>query len=140
MGSVVYECMLSLYFVMVVVYSKREDAIQKRIEPVFHATSILLPLGARIFLLVTNNCNDAGNICCIAASPPNCGDPDAEVECNRGENAKRYVWYFQTISLILIGRIVVGCIISLVNSVGKQLKKIKKYRVQSFIDKVENKS
>merc|ERR1740139_1414587 len=51
-GSVSYDCMLSIYFVMVVVYSKREDDIQKKIEPFFHAISILAPVGAGIFLLV----------------------------------------------------------------------------------------
>merc|ERR1719491_2368083 len=57
MGSAFYDCMLSIYFTLVIVYSKRETFIQKRIEPLFHLFSILIPLGIGIFLMVTNYFN-----------------------------------------------------------------------------------
>jgi len=136
-GSVFYSCALALYFVMVVVYSKREDVIQKKIEPFFHAISTLVPFGAGIFLLVTQHFNDASTICWIARSPFDCYKED--IACKRGENAALYRWYFAGFPLLLVVLIVLGCMLRLSWSIRKQLKKMKKYGANKFVANVEKK-
>jgi len=138
LGSVLYDCMLSIYFVMVVVYSKREDFIQKKIEPFFHAISILAPVGAGIFLLVTNYFNDSGIICWISQFPSGCSVDD-DIACTRGENATKYRWYFVGYPVILVVLIVLGCMVLLVWSVRKQSAKMKKYGANEFEAKVKRK-
>jgi len=138
MGSVFYDCMLSIYFVLVVVYSKREDFIQKRIEPFFHATAILIPVGAGIFLLVTKRFNWAGSICWINNLPPDC-DMNEDIDCTRGANAKRYRWIFAGYPVLLVLLIVIGCMLRLSWSIRKQLTKMKKYGASQFASKVNKK-
>jgi len=137
MGSVLYDCMLSIYFVLVVVYSKREDIIQKRIEPFFHATATLVPVGAGIFLLVTKHFNEAGSICWISSFPGKCYTED--IDCTRGANAYRYRWIFAGYPVLLVLVIVIGCMVRLSWSIGKQEIKMSKYGADQFASKVNKK-
>lgn len=137
-GSVSYDCMLSIYFVMVVVYSKREDEISKRIEPFFHILSICAPLGAGIFLMVTENFNNAGAICWIHTFPVDCA-MDADIVCTRGENAFTWLVFFLGFPLALCFLIIIGCMLRLSYSVWKQLKKMRKYGASEFAAKVKRK-
>jgi len=136
MGSVTYDCMLSIYFVMVVVYSKREDFIRHRIEPFFHALSALVPLAAGIFLIATTSFNASGYMCWISPSPLVCSapwaDPDVKVECTRGKNAMAYRKYFQVYPLLLAIFIIIGCMIRLSCAIRAQLKNNKKYGSSQF--------
>lgn len=121
---------------MVVVYSKREDFIRTRVEPFFHAISILAPLATGIFLIATTSFNEAGNLCWIAPFPMVCSapwaDPDVGVECTRGKNAMAYRSYFQILPLILILLIVIACMIRLSWAIRAQMKKNDKYGSNQF--------
>ena len=139
MGSILYDCMLSMYFVMVVVYSTREDFIQKRIEPFFHTLSIIVPVGVGIFLMATGYFNDTGNLCFIAPFPADYNGADAKDECARGKNAKQYRLYFQGFPFIVIVLIVIACMLHLSCSVRKQSKKMMKYGANEFTANVKRK-
>jgi len=138
-GSLLYACMLSIYFVMVVVYSRREHYIQKKIEPLFHALSILIPFGSGVFLMATNNFNDGGNLCFIQEFPFNCSNTDGKVECTRGKHASQYFWYFEIIPVALIALTIIACMARLSYSVRKQLKKMEKYGAREFVANVQKK-
>jgi len=140
MGSVLYDCMLSIYFLMVVVYSKREEFFQKIIEPIFHAVSILVPTAIGIFLMATTHFNPSGNICWVAPKPSGCGNrKGSDIECVRGKHALSYRWYFQGYPLILCMIIVITCMLCLSYSIRKQLKKMNKYGASQFAANVEKK-
>jgi len=138
MGSVFYDCMLSIYFIMVVVYSKREDFFQKRIEPLFHAISVLFPSGIGIFLLVTKYFNGVGIVCWIASYPAEC-EFDPQTKCTRGEHATRFKYYFQYGPLALIALIFFACMIRLSCFITKQFKKMKTYGANEFKANVKKK-
>jgi len=138
-GSLFYDCMLSIYFVMVIVYSKPEDYIRTRIEPLFHLVSVVIPLGAGIFLVATNHINNGGIFCTIAEYPLDCGNPDTKVECTRGENPVVYITFFVGYPVIFFITITVLNMMVLSYSVRKQLKKMKKYGSNEYTAKVDKK-
>lgn len=143
MGSLLYDCMLSIYFVMVVVYSQKEDFIQKTVEPFFHALSLLIPLAVGIFLMATSQFNASGEICWIAPYPLACAPPyakpDVEIECTRGKNAVQYRWYFQGVPILLIVIVVITCMLLLSCSIRKQMQKMKNYGATEFSANVARK-
>jgi len=133
-GSLLYTTMLSIYFVMVVVYSKPEDA--KRIEPFFHVISIFIPLGFGILTLMTKNYNDSGTGCWIVSYPLNCTDPHNDVECIRGEHAYEHAWVLHGIANTFCILIVIACMVRLVWFMRKRLEKMNKYGANEFGTKV----
>ena len=98
MGSLFYACMLSIYFTLVIVYSKNDNLIQKSVEPFFHAFSILIPLGLGIFLMTTNHFNSVGFTCWIHWYPRLCKEEE-NIDCTRGEDASWYKIFFQYVPL-----------------------------------------
>jgi hypothetical protein len=84
---------------LTIVYEVKEDVMTKQVEPFLHGIPLLYLFGANIFLFYHKSFNSAGTICMISPNPRNC-DKDPTVECERGENASLYFWYFHGLPLL----------------------------------------
>lgn len=60
MGTLMYNCCMSLYYLLIIRYNWSNERFAKRVEPFMHVFSIGFPLVTGIFLLATNSFNPAG--------------------------------------------------------------------------------
>jgi hypothetical protein len=94
MGSLMYNCCMSLYYLLIIRYNWTNERFARRVEPFMHIFSIGFPLVTGIFLLVKKSFNPAGWDCYISSTPPLCEATDS---CVRGSNASLYrdiFWFY----------------------------------------------
>jgi len=82
-GSILYNCALSIYYVSVIRFEISEDDFHKKIERYLHVLCNVTPLALSIFLLQQKYFNSDRVVCWIGAYPAECVD-DTGVECIRG--------------------------------------------------------
>jgi len=125
MGTTLYYCALSIYYVVVVTTKTSEKVLKTRIEPFFHAIPILYSFVSAIFLAVDGNFNTATTICWISPYPVTCRrDVD---KCTRGRFAMSYRWIFSGIPVIIVFFVILTCMITLIRAVRKQDRRMQRY-------------
>lgn len=85
LGSYIYSCELSLYFLFMIRYNISEVALAKTFEPFIHIVPVLVPTLFGIYGLTTQQFNPdpVFAFCDISVYPSNCLDVDS-IECERG--------------------------------------------------------
>ena len=138
LGFSFYDAMLSIYFVLTIVYSVAEDTLQRKFEPFSHAFAILFPMMAGFVLIATKNFNSTGFVCWVAPLPLGCTN-DINVDCERGESYMKYQWIFQLIPVLTSFVIINICMIHLVRNVNGQRSKMKKYGLNEIASNLRRK-
>ena len=101
-ASPLYHASLSTVYVLNVVFGLSNDRIARRAEPFLHAIPILFAWGTAIAglpLKLYNPANRIGFFCYIAEYPTFCSLRDS---CERGENARVYLWAFLLIWVFIV--------------------------------------
>lgn len=91
-GAPLYNCSLSLYYVLVIRYNWTNERLAK-IERFVHAFIITFTLGTSIAGLPLTMYNNFGTVCWVMGSPQECGNSSAspsENPCDRGD----WAWVF----------------------------------------------
>jgi hypothetical protein len=91
-GAPLYNCSLSLYYVLVIRYNWTNARLAK-IERFVHAFIITFTLGTSIAGLPLTMYNQLGNVCWVMGSPKECGNSSAspsDIPCDRGD----WAWVF----------------------------------------------
>mmetsp|Transcript_12311 Transcript_12311/g.14108 ORF Transcript_12311/g.14108 Transcript_12311/m.14108 type:complete len:602 (+) Transcript_12311:28-1833(+) len=125
LGTTLYYCALTVYYVTVVTTNTSESTLKTIIEPFFHGIPILYSFLTGIFLAVTDNFNNAGHVCWIAPYPVRCRI-DFE-PCTRGKYAVLYRWMLQGIPVITAFFVILACMIRLICAVRKQDRRMRRY-------------
>jgi hypothetical protein len=96
-----YNSSLMVYFYLTICVGMTSNKFEKRIEPVLHSVSLLLPLMVSIIGLALGVFNWGGGFrCWVAPSPLGCDRFSAIVgECTRGEHATAFEWAFINVPL-----------------------------------------
>jgi len=124
-GTTLYYCALSIFYVVAVTMNTSEKVLKTRIEPFLHGIPLLYSFSSAIFLAVTENFNNGGPICWISPYPVTCRrDLDT---CTRGRYAFLYRWIFVGIPVITTFFVVLTCMIRLICAVRKQERKMQRY-------------
>ena len=87
-GAPLYNCSLSLYYLLVLKY-RWTDPQMAGIEKWVHAIILSFSLGSAILLLPLEQYNPTGAVCWVMGNPPNC-DENHDEACQRGEHAWIY--------------------------------------------------
>ena len=127
-GTTMYNAMLSAYYMLTIAFNVREDVMVNRIEPYFHAIPIVYIISTNAFLLATSSFNTMGALCGISPYPKGCGS-DPNIECERGLNANKYIWYFQGYPIMFMFVMIVSSMVALYCSVRRQELKMQRYHV-----------
>lgn len=91
-----YNCCLSIYYMLVVKYGVPEDYMARNVEPWMHLGCLSIGLATAVASLPLTLFNNADLWCWIAPLPFNCNDSVTygETTCIRGDNAWIYRWAF----------------------------------------------
>ncbi len=123
-GSALYNCNLSIYYLCVIRFSMSESTFCTKVEPLCHLITNLFALASATYLLVEEYFNSVGNACWIGAYPTDCLN-DPEVECLRGnENAYHLRSIFIGAPLYLIWIFIVIAMVSIIVMVFRQKRRI----------------
>ncbi|CAB9502046.1 expressed unknown protein [Seminavis robusta] len=92
----IYNCCLSLYYLLVINYRFTDTHIGKWIEPSMHAVAFVWGFGTALAASVMGYMNNANLWCWIAPYPSGCLAEDNGIECTRGQHTFliRWVFYF----------------------------------------------
>ena len=126
-GGGLYNFVLSLFYLFTIEYGVKSEVMTKRIEPFLHGVPSIYLFGANIFLLYHESFNTAGTICMIAPNPRNC-HKDPNVQCERGENASMYFWYFHGLPLLVLFVLIGYCMRRVYYQVQVVDNKMESYR------------
>lgn len=102
-----YNCVLCMYFLLVIKYHKPERDLQKFFEPIGHLLSLGYPLGTAIAGAVMDLYHSNGFFCWIEPYPYKCNElPEFLFQtkdwyrCTKAENAFYFQWIFGGIILL----------------------------------------
>ena len=131
-GSIYYNCALSVYYVCVIKFSMSEVTFKRKIEPFCHIIPNVYAIAGASYLLAGQYFNSMGPVgCWINAVPPNCIN-DPEVECIRGdEMVSKYRRWFFGYSVYATFTIIAINMFLIVWTVFMQKKKSDEYRFGS---------
>jgi len=95
LGSCVYNCMLSLYYVLTVRFGVSQTTISKRYEPWVHIVAFLVPFPFAIAAVLFESINPTlfNGICTFSAFPMNCHTDASTEVCQRGESTADFIAY-----------------------------------------------
>jgi len=142
-AGILYNCSLCFYHLSVVRYERSDEYIRKKIEPYYHAVSILIPLVVSFTTLAKQAFNPAPNtgICWgFQYNPPHCENldlntgevPDDDmytIECGRGPDATLLSLIFGLPMLLSSPIVIVVTMTMTYRAVLKNEKKLSKYGV-----------
>jgi hypothetical protein len=128
MGTTMYNCLLSLFYMLTVAFGVKDPLMTHRIEPWFHIIPLVYIISTSSFLLVKKSFNPEGSICMIASYPMYCST-DPTLECARGINAERNVWTFQLYPILAMGLVIFASMSYMYFSVWRQEKIMDRYRM-----------
>jgi len=132
-GSIYYNCALSVYYVCVIKFSMSEDTFKRKIEPICHIIANVYAIAGASYLLAGQRFNSFGHVCWINAVPPNCIN-DPEVECIRGdERVYKYRDWFLGYSIYAVFAIIAINMLLIIWSVFMQTKKSDQWRFGSSV-------
>ncbi len=127
MGSVLYNCNLSIYYLCVIRFSMSDATFSKKIEPFCHIIPNLYAFAGSIFLLSRGYFNFVGNMCWVGPSPIDC-ITNIDVECLRGdENAYKWRWILLGYSLYAAWAVVIITMILIVLMVVMQRRRSERW-------------
>ena len=130
-GSIHYNCALSVYYLCVIKFSMSEDTFKRKIEPIFHIIANVYAIAGASYLLAGQHFNRLAHVCWISAVPPNCIN-DPEVECIRGDDmVYKYRYWFLGYSIYATFSIIAINMILIIWSVFMQTKKSDQWRFGS---------
>ena len=124
---VLYDAMLSIYFVLVIIHNINITTIQRKVEPYFHSITLVYSLSSGLFLWATNNFNFSGNVCSIAPLPRDC-ITNSIVECVHGKLAYKYRWFLVFVPLLFSFITIIFCMSYLIYSVRRQFNRSRRYQ------------
>jgi len=124
---VLYDAMLSIYFLLFIVHNINSTTMQRKVEPYFHAITLVYSLSSGLFLWATNSFNFSGNICWIAPLPRDC-ITNSTVECVHGKSSSKYIWYLAFIPFVCSFIIIFFCMSYLIYSVRRQFNRSRRYQ------------
>ncbi|GFH61680.1 hypothetical protein CTEN210_18156 [Chaetoceros tenuissimus] len=133
-GSIFYTFSLSLYYVAIIKFNKKEKDISKKLfEYMLHFFPNGFAIITAIFLAVKRQYGPLadGHGCYLGVYPKNClADPD--VECERGGLMTiEYAKWFAVIPFLMIYFLVVGTMVIVYHHIIKQKRQADKWRMQS---------
>jgi hypothetical protein len=110
LASVLYNCTLTLYYLLLIRYSWKESRIRKAAEPYLHIIPLLLGWSTAIVGVATRSFNITPTGCDFASYPPGCFGSDRCTRARYGEEFLKYffifplwaVWAFLIVGMILI--------------------------------------
>ena len=114
-----YTASLSMYYLLVIKYSKSDDFIRSKIEVWMHVVSWGYPLIGAIVCLSLGLFNTSPRGCRIAAYPLYCDVRDKKT-CIRGADASIYRWIFVAVPTMFAFSVVVICMGIIVLHVRKR--------------------
>ena len=124
---VLYDAMLSIYFVLVIIHNINITTIQRKVEPYFHSITLVYSLSSGLFLWATNNFNFSANVCWIAPLPRDC-ITNSIVECVHGKLAYKYRWFLVFVPLLFSFITIIFCMSYLIYSVRRQFNRSRRYQ------------
>ena len=144
-----YNCCICFYYLSIIKYNKKDEYIQKKLEPWFHGVSILFPLAMGSVALGMkgyNTIHNAGPICFLNPNnPPHCigrdsgVTPDHEhfsisIPCGRGDGLVNLIalHILRLFSLAFSAIIIVGTMFLMYRKVAKIEKKLQKYGARAL--------
>ena len=131
LGAAMYSCALSTFFFLTVGKEVREEVMSTKIEPFFHAITLLYVTSVGIYLLSTQSFNTAGTVCLVTPFPQGC-DVKEDMECTRGVNARYHFWHFMAYPIFVIFAIILANMLLLYFTVKAQYSKLDRYRTKAF--------
>lgn len=131
LGAAMYSCALSTFFFLTVGKEVREEVMSTKIEPFFHAITLLYVTSVGIYLLFTQSFNTAGTVCLVTPSPQGC-DVNEDMECTRGANARNHFWHFMAYPIFVIFAIILANMLLLYFTVKAQYRNLDRYRTMAF--------
>ena len=131
LGSVLYNCALSIYYVSVIKFSMSENDFKKKVEPICHLLINGYAIAGACFLLATDAFNAMGTHCWINAVPPSCVN-DSSQECLRG-NKMAYSYRWLLFGYACCASFVIICLnmVLIMLSVFKQEHKTERWRLST---------
>jgi hypothetical protein len=121
-----YSTSLSIYFVLCMLPKVSDNTIKHRVEPLFHAISITIPLVFAVLGLVLNlyNPTACSDSCSFAVYPMGCDQLGDYSSCTRGQYVGIVTSVLMAIGLILFCTILV-CMITIYMLTWLQYRKMK---------------
>jgi hypothetical protein len=141
-----YNCSICFYYLAIIKYDKKDEYIQKKLEPWFHGISILVPLVVTVTALFLEMYNTWGLGCAgITYQPPHCIGYKSghiiegfRIPCGRGDgrqNPKLYI-VVQFLGygsvLVITPTVIIGSMLLMYKSVSKVEKRRRSYGVNSL--------
>lgn len=118
---------LSIYYLLIVKFEVTEDSMKSYVEPIMHATALLVGFGTGIASVVLDTFNNSTLWCWIAEYPQNCQE---EGTCVRGNNASVYRLTFFYLPLWLSMLSVLGINLCIYRTVRRrELKAVKLHNI-----------
>jgi hypothetical protein len=145
-GAALYNCSISLYYMAIIVFRKRDDFIRNKLEPWFHAVPITFSFALSSTALALESYNPMGGMCRFLESPhqQHCeGYEDGEIPdgfsipCGRGDGSF-YPKLYKVVHYGMYGYpffapvVIVGTMSTMYYSVWKTEKRLMKYGVGSL--------
>mmetsp|Transcript_2028 Transcript_2028/g.5841 ORF Transcript_2028/g.5841 Transcript_2028/m.5841 type:complete len:435 (+) Transcript_2028:285-1589(+) len=91
-GAPMYNCLLSLFYLLQIMYGWSEVRLRK-LEPVLHSLVLIFSVGTSIVLLPLGLYNHIGAVCWVMGLPQGCGNSNyqpGDEPCERGDFAWLY--------------------------------------------------
>lgn len=140
LGGTIYNASLSIYYLMMVRYGKREEVIAKYMEPWVHIIAFGLPLAFGITGVIMDIFNPSlllSGICEFSPYPADCVLRD-DVECERGELEDPVSWG-HSMSYMVSALVGFGCTFMVYWTVRSQARKNLRYSVTGQLDEAQRK-
>lgn len=138
-GSLLYNAILSIYYMSLIQFSMSEINFKKKVEPWCHLIANITPIAIGIYLLINEEFNFAGKSCYIAAAPRECLHND-EIDCERGsKKSRKYALWFSVIPFAIAFVVILTNMIIIVTKVMKQKMSSDRWRLSAANDDEESK-
>jgi hypothetical protein len=141
-----YNCSICLYYLSIIRYNKKDEYIRNKLEPWFHAISIIGPLAGGFIAIAMKAYNVTDSVCFFQTfDAPHCigyesGDtPEGfSTPCGRGDGGENPILYLLTIivgfgsTMIITPMAIVGTTLLMYRSVSKIEKNMQNYGVNAL--------
>ena len=127
LGSILYSCSLSIYFLCIVKYNMTYHDFRRKYESLLHIVSVVVSVATLGACVADGAINPLGMKCTLTSYPADCLTRD-DIECIRGENA--YAYYIIGYGIMGIAACVVcGIFISIALMVVRQEMRNRSYTI-----------
>ena len=113
-----YNCSLCFYYLAILKFGKKDEFIQKELEPYLHGVPVLVSLVGAFVILAKKAFNPNMTYCYIGPDPT-CGDD----ECDRMADTRVFFYIFSAAPYIILPCVIVGSMASIYQVVLAQEKR-----------------